>query len=113
MNRAINASLLGLMAVVAFYCVAMHHNHWALKYYPKVNELHFSSEAVPKELQGGRVKFVMVALMGMVISLPVLLIGFLVPRSKTSAMVIHGLGWLTLTVGAAFMIHREWHRFLE
>lgn len=108
--RAINAAVLWMVAVIGLYCFAMHHDRYELKYYPMVNQLHFDNEAVPEAQRGGRIKFVTVALSAMVVALPVLLVGALLPPKK-SAPVIHVLGWLAILGGGVVMFIRELHRF--
>lgn len=108
--RATNAVLLWMAVVIGLYCFAMHNDQYALKYYPKVNELHFNGDAVPAEMRVARIKFVTTALSAMLVALPILLLGALLPP-RPLAPVIHILAWLALLGGGTVMFLRELHRF--
>lgn len=107
--KAINACLLWMAVAIGLYVFCMHNDDYALKYYPEVNELHFDGSAVPKELSDGRIKFVTVAILSMILALPALLVGRLLPAK--SAALCHALGWIVLLGGGILMFLRELHRF--
>lgn len=104
-SKWINAFVLWFAIALAGFKFCTEHEQYALKYYPVVKQFHFDPSGLTKEEQFARTKFCNTAVMCMVLALPALLIGWLLPRK--SAVVVHLAAWGTLIACSVVIIQAQ------